>query len=190
MATNPYLAAALFRAKDPTIELRKDIWLEEAEERRLEEERRRGIETRERKFGTARGRGRVGGGLLGLLIGTALAPATGGASLLIPALAAGAGSYLGQKGAVAVTPGAMKKFERIGPGKYYIARGREREREFRFGEKERERYISELMMTSAAWDALSGYGAAKYGGGILRQILGETGMPLLHRRWTPRAGGF
>lgn len=167
MPANPYLAEALLRARRPTFELGLDIRREEEEEFRLEEERARGLEKRERKFATARGRGRWAGGLPGGILGFILGGPAGAA------IGAGAGSYLGQRGAVAVTPGAMKKFERIGPGQYYVARGREREREFEFGEEERERYMSELMLTGAAWDALSGFRAAKYGPGILDMILGR-----------------
>ena len=169
-----YLAEALLRAQRPTFELGLDISREEEEEFRLEQERRRGLETRERKRGIATGRGRWGGGILGYLIGAALAPATGGLSLALPALGAGVGSYAGQKGAVAISPGAMKKFERIGPGRYYVARGREREKEFEWEETERTRMLQEQILSSSLMDALSGGLQAKYGG-ILDMILGRGG---------------
>lgn len=169
MPVNPYIAAALFRARDPTQELRRDIWLEEAEERRLELERARGMETRERKRGVARGRGRWAGGLPGGILGFMLGNPVGAA------IGASLGSYAGQRIATetGISPGAMKTFERIGPGKYYISRGEERERQFEWGESERERYLSEQILASAAMDALTGGLQAKYGGGILDMILGE-----------------
>ncbi len=169
-----FRAEALFRAGRPTAMLRRDISREEEEEYRLGQERARGIETRERKRGVARGRGRVGGGILGYLIGAALAPVTGGLSLAIPALAAGLGSYAGQRVATetGISPGAMKTFERIGPGRYYVGRGEEREREFEWGETERGRYMQEQILSSALMDALTGYQAGTYGPGILDRILG------------------
>lgn len=177
MSDNPFIAQALLRAKRPTFELGLEIRREEEEEFRLAEERRRGIETRERKRGVARGRGRWGGGLLGLLLAGA-APFTGGASLLAAGALSGLGSYLGQRGAVAIAPGARRKFERIGPGRYSVGRGEEREREFEWGERERERYFREEILTSAAMDALSAvlgtrYAGTKGYGSILDMILGR-----------------
>jgi len=68
-----YRAEALFRggARGPSFGLGQLISAEELEEQELEQKRARDIETRERKRGVARGRGRWGGGILGLLIGTA-----------------------------------------------------------------------------------------------------------------------
>ncbi len=184
---NFYREEAIARAKAgvPTRELWQDIRRVEEEEARLVEERARGIETRERKRGVARGRGRWGGGILGYLLGAAAVGAaglTGGLSLAIPALATGLGSYFGQRVATEgqivpgrkISPGAMKKFERIAPGRYYVGRGEEREREFEWGETERGRYMQEQIQASALMDALSGYGVAK-GGGILDMILGRGG---------------
>ncbi len=169
MPANPYLAETLLRASRPTFELGLDIRREEEEEERLWGERARGLETRERKFGEARGRGRWGGGLPGGILGFMLGGPAGAA------IGAGLGSYAGQRIATKYTPGAMKEFERIGPGKYYVSRGREREREFEFGEEERNRYVKELMLTSAAFDALSGYRAGTYGPGILKMMMGGGG---------------
>ena len=128
MSSNPFLAEALLRARRPTFELGVDIAREEREEFSQEGERRRGVERRGRKRETARGRGRVVGGLLGLL----LAGATGGASIPITAALTAAGSFLGQKGGIALSPGANTKFKRIGPGRYFVDIGRERERQFTF----------------------------------------------------------
>ena len=188
-----YLAEALLRAQRPTFELGLDISREEEEEFRLEQERRRGIETRERKRGVATGRGRfaggVGGGAAGAKIGGILGFMLGGpagAALganLGAAAGAGLGSYAGQRIATEgqilpgrkISPGAMKKFERIGPGRYYVARGREREEEFEFGETERGRILQEQILTSSVIDAISGGLQAKYGGGILDMLLGKGG---------------
>ncbi len=164
-----YLAEALLRAQRPTFELGLDISREEEEEFRLEQERRRGIETRERKRGVATGRGRFAGGIPGGILGFMLGGPVGAA------VGAGLGSFAGQKGAVAISPGAMKKFERIGPGRYYVARGREREEEFEFGETERGRIMQEQILTSSVLDAISGGLQAKYGGGILDMLLGKGG---------------
>ena len=183
MSENPFIAEALLRASRPTLGLRMDIRQEEEEELRLEQERQRGLEKRERKFGKARGRGRWAGGLLGLLAAGA-APFTGGASLVAAAALTGAGSFLGQKAAVRLSPGAMKKFKRVSPGVYYVARGREREEQFQFGESERRRQINELMLTSAAFDAISGGIFAKGGGNLLDMILGRGGGTIL-----PTTGG-
>ncbi len=168
-----YRAEALFRggARGPTFGLGQLIQREEEEEYRLEQERARGIETRERKRGVARGRGRWGGGLPGGILGFMLGGPVGAA------IGAGLGSYAGQRVATEtrISPGAMKKFERIGPGRYYVGRGEEREREFEWGETERGRYMQEQILTSSLMDALTGYQGAKYGGGILDMILGRGG---------------
>ena len=170
-----YLAEALLRAQRPSFELGLDISREEEEEFRLEQERRRGIETRERKRGVATGRGRFAGGIPGGILGFMLGGPVGAA------VGAGLGSYTGQRVATEgqifpgrkISPGAMKGFERIGPGRYYVARGREREEEFEFGETEQGRILQEQILTSAVIDAISGYGGAKYG--ILDMLLGKGG---------------
>ena len=156
-------------------------WLEEEEERRLELERARGIEARERKRGVARGRGRWAGGLPGAIIGFMLGGPPGAA------IGAGIGSYAGQKVAttrkwqppsrtgIKISPGAMKTFEPISPGRYYVGRGEEREREFEWGETERERYMQEQILTSALMDAWSGYRATTYGPDLLKMLMGGGG---------------
>ncbi|KKM79921.1 hypothetical protein LCGC14_1345070 [marine sediment metagenome] len=170
-----YRAEALFRAGRPTAMLRRDISREEEEEYRLEQERARGIETRERKRGVARGRGRWAGGLPGGILGFMLGGPVGAA------IGAGLGSYAGQRVATetGISPGAMKKFRRIAPGRYYVGRGEEREREFEWGETERGRYMQEQILSSALMDALTGYQAGTYGPGILDRILGGGAGPTL-----------
>ena len=169
MPINPYIAGEIFRAsREPFIGLRGDIRREEEEEFRLEQERLRGVGTKERRREQKRGQGRWLGGVPGGILGFILGGPPGAA------IGAGIGSRVGQEAMVRTSPQAMRKFERIGPGKYYVSRGREREKQFEYGQQEQDRYFKELMLTSAAMDAISGYTGAKYGGGILDMILGGT----------------
>lgn len=182
-----WLAAEMARRPgiSPTALLGRDISEEEREEWELEQERARGIETRERRRGVARGRGRVAGGIgggfggakiggiLGFMLGGPAGAALG--AKLGAAAGAGLGSYAGQRVATetGISPGAMRQFRRISPGRYYVGRGEEREREFEWGETERGRYMEEQILTSALMDALTGYRAGAYGPGILDRILGR-----------------
>lgn len=189
-----WLAAEMARRPEvsPTARLEALISEEERREWELEQERARGIETREWKRGVARGRGRwaggIGGGLGGAKIGGILGfmlggPAGAALGAKLGAIAgAGLGSYAGQRvateakiGGRPISPGAMKTFERISPGRYYVGRGEEREREFEWWETERERYMGEQILTSSVLDALSAYGVQRSGGGILDWLLGRGG---------------
>ncbi|HEC61505.1 MAG TPA: hypothetical protein ENI27_04555 [bacterium] len=165
--TNPFLAAELLRRdRSARFALSKDVRREEEEERRLEERRAKDIRKRSRRSSTARSIGRITGGIGGFLIGG-------------PAGAA-AGSYVGQRFGKALIESKgrflteKKRFDRISPGTYYVAGGERRERQFRADEEDRRRYLNELMLANAATDAITGYRAAKYGGGILDMLLGNT----------------
>lgn len=193
-----WLAAEMARRPEisPTARLGALISEEERMEWELEQERARGIETRERRRGVARGRGRWGGGVAGGAAGAKIGGILGfmlggpaGAALgvkLGAAAGAGLGSYAGQKVAtdpkwgppgVRISPGAMRGFERIAPGRYYVSRGEEREREYEWGETERKRYMGEQILTNALMDALTGYQVGAYGPGILSRILGRGAAP-------------
>ena len=175
-----FRAAALLGASRPSFGLGLDISREEQEEFRLEQERRRGIEKRDRRREVALGRGSTVGGTIGGLLGSLLGP-------IGTAAGAGIGSFIGQRiatgtdlisgGKIArtISPGAMKEVKRISPGRYFVGRGREREEEFDFGEPERNRLLQEQILTTSLIDAITGYRAAKFGPGILDQILGRGG---------------
>ncbi len=162
---NPFIAEALLRASRPTFGLRVDITREQQEEEKLYRERQRGREARSRKYESASGKGRVIGGLLGFLVGGPIG--------------AGIGSAAGQAVATKFTPGTKlpEKFKRIGPGRYFVDIGEERQKQFEFEESERSRYLNEQILTRAATDAISGYRAEKYGGGILDMVLGRKAEP-------------
>ena len=180
--TNPFLAAELLRRdRSARFALSKDVRREEEEEERLEERRAKDIRRRSRRSSTARGVGRIAGGIAGFLIGGPAGSAALGTAL---------GSYAGQRFGRFLTE--KKRFDRISPGTYYVAGGERRERQFRTDEADRRRYINELMLANAATEAITGYRAAKYGGGILDMLLGgekSTGSGLWGR-WTPQEGSF
>ena len=187
MPTNPFLAETLLRAQRSTFGLGVDIRREEEEERRLILERARGVEERKRSFEGARGAGRivggVGGGILGFLLG-----GPGGAKIGAAA-GAGIGSFAGQKIGVGLSPGANRKFDRIGPGVYYVARGRERQKQFDYGETDREHYINELILASAVRDASRAYKIAS-GSSLLNNILNSPGTVLPTTGGTPVPGTY
>ena len=128
------------------------------------------------------------GFLLGGLAGPAgaIAGATAGAAF---------GSRVVSGAMVKTSPQAMKKFERISEGVYYVAKGRELERQSKFNWREQDRYIQELMLANAATDAMSAFrlaSGAEGAGSLLDMIMGgtkSTGEGLFGR-WTPRAGEF
>ena len=164
MATaNPFIAGALQRSSDPTFGLRVDVTREQREEERLEAERLRNLEKRERKREFARGVGRLAGSTLGFILG---GPA-----------GAGVGSAIGQKAATIFAPGANPTFKKIGPGRYFVDEGRERETQFRAGVRDLTRNLDESILTSAIFDTISAVQVKKLGGpqGILDLILDSKG---------------
>lgn len=152
--------------------VRKEEAIEEQEERR--KELARSIAGIERQRGAAKetGLGRLFGGGFGALItkfalpkllATLGAPATGGLSLLLPALISGATSLVGQKVATdpkwrprgARRPAAARELESIGVGAFQVGRGEEREAEFRLGERGFREELSGDILGSALRDAMS-----------------------------------
>lgn len=195
MSSNPFLAESLLRARQPSFGLGVEVAREERAESAATAARSRGVAKRGRARATARGRGRTAGGLLALL----LAGATGGASIPVTAALAGAGSFIGQKAAIALSPDARKKFKRVGPGKFFVDPGIERERSFQFGESERDRLLREDILAGSLTDAITGGLKAKYGDGILDMLLGTrspagTIVPVTGGRAVPgslpRTGGL
>ncbi len=176
--SNPFLAEALLRASRPTFGLRVDITKEQQEEEKLYRERERARERRTRKYESASGKGRVVGGVVGGVAGGLLGFLIAGPGGVKwgASTGAGLGSAAGQAVATKFTPGTKlpEKFKRIGPGRYFVDIGEERQKQFEFEEDERSRYLTEQILTRAATDAISGYQAGKYGGGILDMILGST----------------
>lgn len=155
-------ALANILARGAGLGVRKAEAIEEAEERRKELTRSVAAIERQRKAERQTGLGRLfGGGAGGLAAALSLptilsaigAPATGGLSLLIPALFAGAGSYAGQK--VATRDVAKERLAPIGAGAFQVGRGREREERFRLGERAFGEELSADIFGSALMDALS-----------------------------------
>ena len=167
LQTTQTLASLLSRGVG--LGIRKAESIEETEERNRELARSVKAIERRRKAQKKTGLGRLFGALTGgaatlglpAILSALGAPATGGLSLLIPALAAGAGSFIGQK--VATDPkwrprGAKRPFEKLSPidvGAFQVSRGREREEEFRLGERGFREDLSGGILSSAVSGAFS-----------------------------------
>lgn len=192
LQTTQTLASIL--ARGAGLGIRKEEAIEEAEERRLGLARSVKAIKRQRTAERQTGLGRLlGGGAAGGLTTLALptilaalgAPATGGLSLLIPALAAGAGSFAAQRFATRET--AKERLVPIGVGAFQVGRGREREAEFELGERAFGEDLSSSILAGALKDAFSAASfqkllqGGKFGGERLGGLFG---------RWTPRAGTF
>lgn len=169
-------------ARGAGLGIRKAESIEEAEERNRELARDVAAIERQRKAQKKTGIGR----LLGLFTGGAAklalpqilsalgAPATGGLSLLIPGLAAGAGSYIGQR--FATRDVARERLPSISPGAFQVGRGREREERFRLGERAFGEELGGGMLGSALMDAFSAAAFQKLlqGKGGLRGLFGKS----------------
>ena len=135
------------------------------EERAQEEEQSAG------KREGRRGRGRLAGGVLGGLLATALAPVTGGSSLLLAAgagLGSAAGQELGARG-LGTSKGLGSRKRRLGriqkgfqaPGLFH--EGRREDVEFKRKDlnrflKDADRQFDEQILSSSLTDALTAYG--------------------------------
>ena len=146
------------------------IGLEAEREELGEREAARG---RGERFVRGQRRGGLAGGLFGTLLGGALAPLSGGLSLLIPALLAGGGSFLGQK---LFTRGARREIE---PGTFQVERGRERERLF-------EEETEESILANALLAGATSFRAETFFPGISKRAF-TAGRGLLTRGGAPRS---
>lgn len=125
------------------------------EQREREQELARAIrgQKRGRRAQRGLGRGRLFGGGVGLLLSTLLAPATGGLSVALPALLTAGGSFAGQK--IATRKTARERLPAIGVGTFRKARGRERETEFRAGERAFREDLESAISGGAVTDFMS-----------------------------------
>ncbi len=188
LQTTQTLASLLSRGVG--LGIRKAESIEETEERNRELARSVKAIERKRKAQRKTGLGRLFGALTGgaatlglpAILSALGASATGGLSLLIPALAAGVGSFAGQK--VATRDVAKERLPGISTGAFQVSRGREREEEFRLGERAFGEDLSAGILGSSLSDAFS---AAAF-----QNLLqgGGKGVGGLFGRWTPRAGTF
>lgn len=121
---------------------------EEERERAAELERALKGQSRARRAQRQSGQGRLLGAILGAA--TSFIP---GVNLLVPALATAAGSFAGQKFQTRKT--AKEKLAPIGVGSFQVARGRERETEFRAREKAFGEDLSALIGGGATSDFMS-----------------------------------
>jgi len=151
LQTTQTLASVL--ARGVGLGIRKEEAIEEQEERRKELARYEAAIKRQRKAARQTGLGRLFGGGIGAAISALVAPATGGLSLLIPALLGGLGSGAGQL--LATRGVARERLAPIGVGAFQVGRGREREAEFRLGERGFREELGGGILSSALRDALS-----------------------------------